>query len=127
MSPEHILAIGVILFAFFSFSIVLAVSVIRERESLAVSPSGLARRAANFDLEGVAEPKHKTETWFNFVWVRFWRAVATYIRCKRRTMPGRMDLLVVTLLMGAFAVSWLDIIDKVLDVYRAHLVGQLPE
>lgn len=121
MTPEVIFAIGAVVFAFFSFSIVLAISIVRERESHSGSPSGLARRAANLDLEAVAAPKRDDESWFNFVWVRAWRGVAAYVRCKRRTMPGRMDLLVVAILVAAVTLTWLDILDKVLDIYREHL------
>lgn len=123
MNPEQILAVGAVAFAFISFSIVVLISVIRERESRPSSPSGLARRAANMDLENVAEPKRAYESWFNFFWVRLWRIVASYVRCKRRTMPGTMDLCIVALLIGALAISWLDIIDKVLDIYREHHTG----
>lgn len=127
MNADQILAVGAIAFAFFSFVIVLAISVIRERESRVTSPSGLARRAANFDLEGVAEPRRSTETWFDFVWIRFWRAVTTYIRCKQRTMPGRMDLLVVVILTSAFVVSWPEVAERVLDIYREHLAANTAE
>ena len=127
MSPEQILAVGAVAFAFFSFSIVVLISVIRERESRPSSPSGLARRAANMDLEKAAEPKRANESWFNFLWVRLCRIVASYLRCKRRTMPGTMDLCIVALLMGAFAISWLDIIDKVLDIYLEHQTGGASE
>ncbi|MEO0973233.1 MAG: hypothetical protein AAFX85_09065 [Pseudomonadota bacterium] len=118
MSVALVFAFGAVLFAIFSFTTVAVITVLRERASAReAAPTGLARRSANLALQQVAKPRRRHEGWFDFVWSRGWLAVQAYVQCKRRTAPGTLDLVIVVTLVGAATLSWLDILDTLLEVW----------
>lgn len=109
------LACGLI-FAMFSLTVVPWLSYLRDKESSAESPTGLARRLGDYEVQRVFEPLRSDQRWYLQILFRLGRAVAVYIRCKRRTMPGRIDIAIVIAFVSVAVLSWSDVVFKILEM-----------
>ncbi len=121
MTVEIVALVCGLVFAMFSLTVVLWLSYLRDKDSSAESPTGLSRRMGDYELQRVFEPFRSNQLWYREIWPRLGRAVAVYLRCKRRTTPGRIDIAIVLAFISVAALSWSDVVFKILEILEPKL------